>query len=502
MNRQFVAMFVSSLVLAACAAEPPRPSATGSLTPPSTATPAATLPPTATPVPFVQSGELWARAFQSSTTGGTVPHVLLDEEGNILTAFTMGNSGSVPQTTSANLGGGQLVGRGGTDFVVGRFSPDGNHVWSRLYGGMRVDILGAMELDDDESILVVGSFEETLDLGNGAITSNGKRDAFVARLDAAGEHIWSVRFGGPGNDYAWQLVALPNGDLVVAGSFEGTGAFGAERLVANGPSDAFVARLSPSGDVRWVRQLGDGAYDGTRDLRVDPLSGDLLVALAFVSDTRDERSLGLVRLTSEGVELWSRRFDGELVDPEVLRIDADGTILLAGDLRGPVDFGGDELVSNGWEHDDPAVESHYATADVFLAKFGSDGEHIWSTRFGDASEDWVSDIAITEAGDILVSGGFRVSLNVGGDTERIWVERTGSGGYVARFAETGAPLAVTAFTDGGQITGVGGLTLGVFEDSDDLLISGRFFDRLDLGFGQVTTRSDWLDFFIARIEAP
>jgi hypothetical protein len=74
---------------------------------------------------------------------------------------------------------------------------------------------------------------------------------------------------------------------------------------------------------------------------------------------------------SDGHHIWSTRFGDVSNDAgNAVAVDATGNVVVTGSFSGIVNFGGGSLTSSA------------ATADIFLAKFSSSGNHVWSKRFG------------------------------------------------------------------------------------------------------------------------
>ena len=76
-------------------------------------------------------------------------------------------------------------------------------------------------------------------------------------------------------------------------------------------------------------------------------------------------------------------------------------VLVTGFFQGTVDFGGGALSSAG-------------NSDVFLAKYDAAGAHLWSQRFGDTGVDVGRAIAVDGAGNVLVTGILRGTVDFGG----------------------------------------------------------------------------------------
>jgi hypothetical protein len=78
-----------------------------------------------------------------------------------------------------------------------------------------------------------------------------------------------------------------------------------------------------------------------------------------------------------------------------------GNVLVAGRFEGTIDFGGGPLASLG-------------VGDVFVAKLDTDGGHLWSKRFGNASDEAAAGVATDSAGNVLVAGHFDGAIDFGG----------------------------------------------------------------------------------------
>ena len=99
-----------------------------------------------------------------------------------------------------------------------------------------------------------------------------------------------------------------------------------------------------------------------RQIRKNHLVGAVLL-LAFL--------LNVSPLWSQSLEhLFSQRFgDTESDSGRAIAVDGARNVLVTGEFRGTVDFGGGPLSSAG-------------DRDIFLAKYDAAGAHLWSQRFG------------------------------------------------------------------------------------------------------------------------
>jgi hypothetical protein len=163
----------------------------------------------------------------------------LDPHGNIVIA---GSYGGV-----VDFGGGRSLEAGSmSDVFVAELDPNGAHLWSRSLGGSRYQYVAGMAVDGEGNVFLTGQFSEgAIDLGGELLEAAGTSDGFVARLDDAGDHVWSRRFGGELIQFPGDLTLDSRGNPVITGSFSGLMELGDDLHAAAGHHDVFVAVLRP-----------------------------------------------------------------------------------------------------------------------------------------------------------------------------------------------------------------------------------------------------------------
>ncbi len=256
---------------------------------------------------------------------------------------------------TADFGGGPLV-ASGTDVVIAKFTANGVHQWSSNYGGILTDQAFDVAVDGSGHIVVAGYFESTADFGGGAKVSNGGTDVFVAKYDATGAHQWSQNFGGTTNDFG-RAVAVDNlGNVFLGGDFTGTASFGGVPLVSAGLADAFLAKYDATGAHLWSQRFGAANADVIQALNTNTTGA--VFATGTFNLTVDFGGGGLIstggneifatKHLGDGVHEWSRRFGSTLNDNGLaLNVDSSGDVLFTGNYTGTVDFGGGSFVSFG-----------------------------------------------------------------------------------------------------------------------------------------------------------
>jgi hypothetical protein len=147
-------------------------------------------------------------------------------------------------------------------------------------------------------------------------------------------------------------------------------------------------------------------------------------------------------------------------------VDGCSNILLAGSFKSPIDFGGGPLTSAGNE-------------DIFVAKLGSSGAHVYSKRFGDAGRQQLRAVGTNAAGDAYLTGAFEGTLELGGAPLQRGPEFQ-SGVYLTRLGPTGKHEFSRAFFD----TAPGTYPTALAVDAEgNVAIAGTLAKSIDLGGG-------------------
>jgi hypothetical protein len=145
---------------------------------------------------------------------------------------------------SADIGCGALPASGG-GALLAKFSAGGACLWNRSYGGAAGAVSSGVAADSSGNMLLVGTFQDIIDFGNGGQLAGAGTHQFLAKLDSAGGHVWSKSFT-LGATWSYYVAAAPmSGDVLVAGSMSAAADFGAGSLNYGGGKDVFVASFAP-----------------------------------------------------------------------------------------------------------------------------------------------------------------------------------------------------------------------------------------------------------------
>ena len=303
------------------------------------------------------------------------------------------------------------------------------HSWSQRFGDSNIQYEPYITTNAAGDIVVAVHYLGTVDFGGGPLTSAGGRDIAIAKFDDSGGHIWSERFGDIDNQYVVRAAIDAEGNIIIAGHFGGTVNFGGGALTSMQSLGIFLAKFDAIGNHVWSFEFGDssGAWVG-----------------------------------------------GVAAD------DAGNVFLTGGFQSGTVNFGGETLTPAG-----------PGNPDAYLVKFDSNGDHIWSRRFGNDGSEQGQQVVIDALGDVVTRGIFTHSIDLGGGD----LVCPGFGAsYVAKFYSSGNHIWSHCYSDIYEI--VAGVAV---DPAGNVVFTGSFSGTVDFGGGPLTSAGG-RDVFLVKLD--
>ena len=133
-----------------------------------------------------------------------------------------------------------------------------------------------MAATPDGGVVVAGYFEGSIDFGGELLVSDGGNDAYVAKLDGTGAHVFSQKLGGGTEQYGAGVAVTAIGEVLVTGAFTGTVDFGGGPVQTAGDTDVFLLELGATGSFVQSRRFGSNGADIGVSVAVDSLGPALL----------------------------------------------------------------------------------------------------------------------------------------------------------------------------------------------------------------------------------
>jgi hypothetical protein len=296
---------------------------------------------------FDSSGKhLWSERFGDNNLQ-VATGVAFDPTGDILvTGVNMG-------TLDFGIGA-PLVSAGAEDIFVAKLDPTGKALWAKDFGDPSSQLAQGVASDTSGNVAIVGSFEGSFSFGGAALTSAGMYDVYVAKLDPTGAPLWSKSYGDAANQFGFFGAFDTGGDLAFTGSNEGTLDLGGGPLTSAGKKDAYVAKVDATGKLVFGKLFGDGSDQLGDCVAFDPggnllWSGGMEGTVDFgkgpIAATPDGGKF-LVKLDATGATVWAHGFgDGNVYDWTGLTVDRSGNATVAGEFWNTIMLGMDMLTA-------------------------------------------------------------------------------------------------------------------------------------------------------------
>jgi hypothetical protein len=253
------------------------------------------------------------------------------------------------------------------------------------------------------------------------------------------------------------VAALPDGSALVTGDLVGQAAFGpgeagATTVTAVGRRDLYFARYQPDGRLHWVTQAGGEGGAISTGAVTAAAGGSAFVTGGFEGDAifapgaanqhaltaQGSSDFFLAKYTVAGALSWvahAAGVPGGHVTGKSVSALADGSVLVTGEYSRTVRFG------VGGANELTLTSSSDFDADVFLAKWATNGELVWVSRAGGGPAHGMrgTGVAGLPDGSALVAGTFfdTATLGLGEPNETTITSYGGVDVFLARYAPDG-----------------------------------------------------------------
>ncbi len=195
---------------------------------------------------------------------------------------------------------------------------EGDTWWQLRAGDAGSEWIQNLAVAPNDDIVIYGRFEAELSWGATPLVSAGENDLFLSRLDAYGNLVWNQRFGDSTSQYTDDMVVDSGGNIIFSGSSGANSSVDiGGTVITHTDSFSFVAKLDPAGNHLWSMRLPDDV--DARDLAVD-VNDAIIVSGVYQPGTVTDLGGGaltacvapstycpyLLKLDASGTHVWSR----------------------------------------------------------------------------------------------------------------------------------------------------------------------------------------------------
>ncbi|OLS27532.1 MAG: putative WD repeat-containing protein L264 [Candidatus Heimdallarchaeota archaeon LC_3] len=416
---------------------------------------------------FSSTGQLLFSTYLGGSSLDSISSLRIDSSGNIVLAGATSSPDFPILNAYKNTYGGDI------DVFLAKFSSTGQLLFSTYLGGSSLDLNPSLRFDSSGNIVLAGvtssSDFPTLNAYNSIYS--GSEDGFLVKFSSTGQLLFSTYLGGSSLDSIFSLGIDSSGNIVLAGvtSSPDFPTLNAYNSIHRGDLDEFLAKFSSTGQLLFSTYLGGSNLDFNPSLRIDSSDNIVLVGRTYSVDfpilNAYESTYGggdgddfLVKFSSTGQLLFSTYLGGSRGDfISSLEIDSSGNIVLAGITNSP-----DFPTLNTFD------STYRGVFDVFLTKFSSTGQLLFSTYLGGSSGDFISSLVLVYSDNIVLAGQTR---SVDFPTLNAYNGTYGGGngdGFLTIFSSTGQ-LFFSTYLGGSNVDSISSLVL---DSSNNIILGG------------------------------
>lgn len=302
------------------------------------------------------------------------------------------------------------------NIYVLKLDVNGNHVWSKHYGGSGYDFGYSIQATSDGGYIV------------GGLTSSfgaGYYDYFIMKIDGLGIPAWGTSIGGGANDEGFSIAIMDDGTYLIAGQ---SNSFAPVQMVI--PYQMLLCKLSATGSLIWAKTYSSGTSNCICQQMIKTSDGGCIMAGWTDGFGQGMDEAYIVKTDSAGNEQWSSAFGGPGME---------------------VIFSVCERVGGGYGIAGYTESYGAGGQDMYLTTLDSAGNFIWSTCYGDTADDRCNGLIATTDGGFLLSG-ITSSFSPGGSD--LYLVKTDASGYSGCYENDAFSVPLTPVTIVDTITPV------------------------------------------------
>ena len=279
--------------------------------------------------------------------------------------------------------------------------PDGDalsYIWSATGG----TISGSGSQIGWTAPASTGTYTITCVVSDGKGGSDTKNVNIIVTVAGGGVKLWTRQLGTANDDWGYGVATDSSGNIYVTGWTSG----GLDGNTNAGYADIFLTKYDTNGNRIWTKQLGTANSDVGSGVATDG-SGNIYVTGDTSGGLDGNTNAGyadifLIKYDTNGNRIWTRQLGTAGWDEGGgVATDSSGNIYVTGWTDGGLDG---NTNAGGW--------------DIFLIKYDTNGNKLWTRQLGTASDDGGYGVATDGSGNIYVTGytdgGLDGNTNAGG----------------------------------------------------------------------------------------
>lgn len=306
------------------------------------------------------------------------------------------------------------------DLHIAKLSKCGDLLWQKQYGGSGYESARDIIQTADGGYIVLGETNSTDgDVINGY---GGTKDIWLIKLDANGDLQWQKRYGGSGLDIGNNIIAMPDGNYLIAASTSSNDGNISGNHGTGGYTDGALLKIDPQGNLLWSKCYGGSKNDELLDIEI--INNKIYVAGYANSVDGDipanqkNYDVWLLCTDVNGNKMYSKIYGGSQNDVAYSMCQGrDGSLTLAG-----------YTTSN-----DGDVSGAKGGQDFWILNVNTAGALVWQHAAGGTEAEYANSITPDNDGGYLAAG---ISYSEDGDITNAkgegdyWVVKINAAGQI------------------------------------------------------------------------
>ena len=264
-------------------------------------------------------------------------------------------------------------------------------------------------------------------------------------IDSEGAVVAANAHGTDVSDLAYDVCSFDDGFVVAGQTYGGEG----------GNADALIMRFGPDAKPLWARTLGGPGRD-TAYSACATSDGAIAIAGLTTSAGAGGEDVLIAKISAEGQVIWKRTYGAD---------DSDAAFSLCEASNG-------DLLVTGITH---TSETEFSA--VYLLRLDQEGEEVWSTYYDGALHERGHSVVEKEDGTVLVAGGS------------------------SSLRRQNYDMILASFSQEGDLQDVQACAVGVYDIAEDVILT-ESGDAVVVGFGDDgNSAGDPNQVLISRVDA-
>lgn len=236
-------------------------------------------------------------------------------------------------------------------------------IFEKTYGGNLAEEGIRIITTNDGNFILIGTTESY---------GNGNKDVHIIKIDGNGVVIWEKYFGGISDDTPCDIIETSNSEFCIAATTESFGA---------GSRDIYLLWIDQNGNL--IREITYGGTEIDGSSKLIEIENHHIMLYGYTRNFgANSRDLYLMKLSSAGDSLWSKRYGGSgYEESQDFTRTSTGGFLLCG-------------------HSSSTDPNH----NMYALEIDSNGNKIWETNYGGALHDGGQALLINNEGNYVLLG--------------------------------------------------------------------------------------------------